>query len=227
MATSRQQAAEQRRRQLREVAVRVFARQGFAATTTKQLAKEAGVAEGLLFHYFPTKLDLLKDVVSEYGGYRLAVGDVLDPLDPGDPRSALATYCRALLAHLREHADLIAVLAGESQLDSDLSSVFWDVVGDMRAGLAGWLDRAVRAGSVRPDASTAVAAHLVTSTLSLFFLEHRRLPERQWRTRAAEHVAAVVDSTLAGIGAAPAPGSGAAPAPGAAARVAPPPAPPS
>ncbi|MFY1636474.1 TetR/AcrR family transcriptional regulator [Solwaraspora sp. WMMB335] len=205
MATSRQQAAEQRRRQLREVAVRVFARQGFAATTTKQLAKEAGVAEGLLFHYFATKLDLLRDVVSEYGGYRLAIGEVLDPLDPGDPRSALAAYCRALLAHLREHADLIAVLAGESQLDSDLSSVFWDVVGDMRVGLAGWLDRAVQAGSIRADASTVAAAHLITSTLSFFFLEHRRLPERQWRARTAEHIDAVVDSTLAGIGARSAP----------------------
>ena len=97
---------------------------------------------------------------------RVPLGQGNRRLDPDDPRFALAAYCRALLAHLREHADLIAVLAGESQLDSDLSNVFWDVVGDMRAGLAGWLDRAVRAGSVRPDASTTVAAHLVTSTLS-------------------------------------------------------------
>lgn len=199
MVTSRQQAAEQRRRHLLGVAVEVFARYGFAATSTKLIAREAGVAEGLLFHYFPTKLDLLREIVSDYGGYRLAAAEILSSLGTGDVRAGLTEFARVLLAHLREHADLIAVLAGEGQLDSELSGVFWEVVGDIRGQLAAWLDEAVAAGSVDPSAATGAAAAMITATLSFFFLEHRRLPEREWADRAAALVDALVATVLGGI----------------------------
>src|SRR3954466_3281595 len=56
-------AAERRgetRERLLNAAVDVFAEQGFQAGTTKAITQRAGVAEGLLFHYFPTKLDLIE-----------------------------------------------------------------------------------------------------------------------------------------------------------------------
>ncbi len=41
------------------VARRLFATQGFDATTTRQIAKDAGIGAGTLFLYFPEKLDLV------------------------------------------------------------------------------------------------------------------------------------------------------------------------
>lgn len=199
MAGTRREAAERRRRHIRDVAVEVFARHGFAATTTKLIAREAGVAEGLLFHYFPAKLDLLREVVSAYGGYRLPAEDILAGADLADARTGLTAFAGALLAHLREHADLIAVLAGEAQTDGELSGVFWEVVADMRAHLASWLDRAMAAGSVRLGAPTGTAAAMVTATLSFFFLQHRRLPDEQWDPLAEALVAELVTTTLGGI----------------------------
>jgi AcrR family transcriptional regulator len=50
---------ESRRKQILEAASRVFSRVGFHRATTRQIACEAGVAEGTIFNYFDTKDDLL------------------------------------------------------------------------------------------------------------------------------------------------------------------------
>lgn len=46
-----------------ESAIKLFAEQGFAGTSTSQIAKEAEVAEGTLFKYYPKKIDLLRRMV--------------------------------------------------------------------------------------------------------------------------------------------------------------------
>ena len=48
-------SASDRRSQLIEVALDVFSRQGFRGATTKEIAAQAGVAEGLIFRHFPSK----------------------------------------------------------------------------------------------------------------------------------------------------------------------------
>lgn len=50
----------QRRRELIESTWRVIARRGLAGATMRQIAEEAGYANGALKPYFPTKLDLLE-----------------------------------------------------------------------------------------------------------------------------------------------------------------------
>src|SRR5688572_23264528 len=56
---------EDRREQLLEAALRVFARNGYARSTNKDVAQEAGITPGLIYHYFPSKEALLKAVIEE------------------------------------------------------------------------------------------------------------------------------------------------------------------
>ncbi|MCX6953165.1 MAG: TetR/AcrR family transcriptional regulator [Verrucomicrobia bacterium] len=61
MKTRRPRRAENKektRRAILRAALALFAKKGFYATTTKAIAREAGIAEGTLFNYFPTKEDL-------------------------------------------------------------------------------------------------------------------------------------------------------------------------
>lgn len=201
MATARQLAAGRRRQDILEVAIGLFARYGFAATTTKAIANEAGVAEGLVFHYFPSKLDLLAGMRDHYSTEASQIEDELQVLDPRTPRSGMTAYCHGLLAHLREHADLMAVLAAEAQLDGDLSPLFWETVGARGDLLASWLDRAAQAGAIRAGAPTAAAARVITASLSFLFLQQRRLPDDGWRAVVDDHVAALVEIVLSGIAA--------------------------
>ena len=52
-----------RRNEILAVAIRVFGEQPYAAVQMAEIAREAGVARGLLNHYFGTKRDLYVEVV--------------------------------------------------------------------------------------------------------------------------------------------------------------------
>ena len=62
---ARQPGAEEKRRRILDAAVRVFARRGFHASRVGDIAEEAGVAHGLLYHYFSSKDEVLQTVFRE------------------------------------------------------------------------------------------------------------------------------------------------------------------
>src|SRR5207244_7624690 len=63
MATARQ--AVDKRRVILDAAVRVFARQGFHTCRVSDIADEAGVAYGLVYHYFQSKDQVLDTLFLE------------------------------------------------------------------------------------------------------------------------------------------------------------------
>src|SRR6195256_1436095 len=66
MATARNAAAAaEKRRLILDAAVRVFARQGFHACRVSDIADEAGVAYGLVYHYFRSKDEVLDTLFLE------------------------------------------------------------------------------------------------------------------------------------------------------------------
>ncbi len=65
MSASRSKAAADKRRLILDAAVRVFARQGFHACRVSDIADEAGVAYGLVYHYFASKDEVLDTLFLE------------------------------------------------------------------------------------------------------------------------------------------------------------------
>jgi AcrR family transcriptional regulator len=59
----RQQSAQRTRAQIREAATRLFVRQGYVGTTMRQIAEEAEVSERTTYLAFPSKFDLLMEVI--------------------------------------------------------------------------------------------------------------------------------------------------------------------
>ncbi len=62
---------EDRREQILEAAVRVFAQKGFDKATNKDIAQEAGITAGLIYHYFKSKEELLRAALEENSPERL------------------------------------------------------------------------------------------------------------------------------------------------------------
>jgi TetR/AcrR family transcriptional regulator len=62
-ATASRFSAQDRRRQIMQVAMDLFARQGFNGTTTREIADQAGVNEAIVFRHFPRKEDLYWSVI--------------------------------------------------------------------------------------------------------------------------------------------------------------------
>ena len=65
MSGTRAKASQDKRRLILDAAVRVFARQGFHACRVSDIADEAGVAYGLVYHYFGSKDEVLDTLFVE------------------------------------------------------------------------------------------------------------------------------------------------------------------
>ena len=76
MATAR--PAVDKRRLILDAAVRVFARQGFHTCRVSDIADEAGVAYGLVYHYFQSKDEVLDTLFTERWDLLLAAIDEID-----------------------------------------------------------------------------------------------------------------------------------------------------
>lgn len=92
---------EQRRHELVAVALRVMARDGAWALTTRTLAKEAGIPHGLVHYVFSSKSELIRAVIShdvERASQAFAPGEV-NTCDPGQQlRQAMSAYADSLIA---------------------------------------------------------------------------------------------------------------------------------
>ena len=62
---------DDRREQILEAALRVFAKKGFSGASNKDIAHEAGITPGLIYHYFESKEALLKAIFDEHSPRRI------------------------------------------------------------------------------------------------------------------------------------------------------------
>src|SRR5258708_13194383 len=59
--------SDERRQRIVDAGVPLFARKGFAGTTTRELAEAAGISEALLFRHFPSKQMLYREILQQVG----------------------------------------------------------------------------------------------------------------------------------------------------------------
>jgi AcrR family transcriptional regulator len=104
--------ADERRRQIVEAAVRVFARNGYHGCRVADIAEEAGVAYGLVYHYFSSKERLLEEIFAETWSDVLAACErAREREETGERR--LSYIAHFLLSSFRRQPDLVRVLIRE------------------------------------------------------------------------------------------------------------------
>jgi TetR/AcrR family fatty acid metabolism transcriptional regulator len=107
----RRAGAAEKRRIILDAAVRVFARQGFHTCRVADIADEAGVAYGLVYHYFQSKDEVLDTLFLERWGLMLAAIDEIDaqPLSARAKLFAIASFIVDSYRHDRELMKVIIV----------------------------------------------------------------------------------------------------------------------
>jgi TetR/AcrR family transcriptional regulator, fatty acid metabolism regulator protein len=112
MAARNQQNAAERRRQILDAAVAVFARQGFNQCRVSDIADEAGVAYGLVYHYFRSKDEVLDTLFLERWNVLLQVIRDLDgrELPAREKLTAIASF---IVDSYRHDPDLMKVIIVE------------------------------------------------------------------------------------------------------------------
>ena len=112
MASSRPGAVDKRRLIL-DAAITVFARQGFHHCRVSDVADEAGVAYGLVYHYFDSKEEILNELFLERWQIMLdAIADI-DRLEEVPAREKLYMVAGFIIDSYRHEPDLMKVIIVE------------------------------------------------------------------------------------------------------------------
>jgi AcrR family transcriptional regulator len=143
-----QSEAETRTRILK-TAERLFARQGFDGTTTRDLAQAAGVAEGTLFRYFENKKAILVEVATQ--GWIEILTDLLTEFSEMGSYKAVAQVMRRRMLNLHQNADMLRVCFMEAQFHADLRDrIQSEVINKMTDVAEAFFQTAMEQGIYRP-----------------------------------------------------------------------------
>jgi AcrR family transcriptional regulator len=157
--TDRSVTVTGRREELLRAAARVFAEKGFHGARISDVAEEAGVAYGLVYHYFRSKDELLESIFRESWGRLLAVLESLAAAEkPALERLRLVTA--ALLRTWQQEPDLVRVLVREVARSPQLQ----DRAGEFGAAfevIRRVIEAGQASGEIRSDLDARLAAWIV------------------------------------------------------------------
>jgi TetR/AcrR family transcriptional regulator len=157
------------RREILRVAEKIFARKGYGATTTREIAEAAGVTKGLLFYHFQTKerlyLSVIDNMVKELG--RLATppsGEGIDHM--AHVRRFIDGWTDFFVEH-RDFQKLITrELMDEGQFHKKIIDEYLKPLYEI--GIS-FIRKGIDAGAFRPmDPATVV--QMLTSVNSMYFI---------------------------------------------------------
>jgi len=159
----RTQAVEDKRRQLLDAAVRVFARKGFHASRVGDIAEEAGVAHGLLYHYFKSKDQVLEAVFHENWSVLLArIASVEETDEPApDQLRHIATIVLRTWLHL---PDVVRVVIREFGRSPELAERIGELAQPIDA-IQRVIERGIGRGEFRKDVDPVFAAAVVYGSI--------------------------------------------------------------
>ena len=151
-------AQEDKRRLLLDAAVRVFARKGYHAARVGDIAEEAGVAYGLLYHYFSSKEEVLRNVFRETWRALIAT---IESVERGEdtPREQLRKVAEILIRSWKRDPDLVRVLVLEVTRSQLLAGEMDEIVASFSV-IQAIVERGQADGSVRGDLDARLASYV-------------------------------------------------------------------
>jgi TetR/AcrR family transcriptional regulator, fatty acid metabolism regulator protein len=141
--------AEEKRRLILDAAVKVFAHKGFHTSRVGDIAEEAGVAHGLLYHYFSSKDEVLDTI------FRETWSDLLREIDDIEAsgesaREQLERVAGRLLGGWRVHPDVTRVLVREIARSPEIQQRIGELVKPIEA-IQRIIARGQQTGEFRDD----------------------------------------------------------------------------
>lgn len=188
-----------RRAQIVRATIRCLAHDGYARLTMKNVAREAGVSQGILHYYFRDKRDILAaalETVAADLNRRVAVAQARGSRDPRARLAAVVRACLEVAVERREVWTVFIEFWGEMPHDRRLREINAAVYARARAALGALVQDGIRARmfrSVRPADAAAVILALVDGVSLQLTFE----PDAMTAPRATRLVDAAVARYLA------------------------------
>lgn len=163
----RDRRSRDKRERILDAAIKVFARAGFHGARVSDIASEAGIAYGLVYHYFKNKDEILATIFEEqWLGFIAAVEDI--GASNASLRDRMVSIAALMLSAYRVRPDWVKVLVFEIQRSSRFAQP-----GQIRAvtqlfdAVRKILEDAQATGELRDDVDARVASTLFIGALEL------------------------------------------------------------
>ena len=158
MATARAGAPD-KRRMILDAAVTVFARQGFHHCRVSDVADEAGVAYGLVYHYFNSKEEILNELFLERWQIMLDAIAEIDSHQQLPARDKLYQVAGFIIDSYRNEPDLMKVIIVEvTRAANSFGRLHLEKIREAYDGIAKIVESARLDGSFKRDISSQFAA---------------------------------------------------------------------
>jgi len=158
-------AIPDKRRVILDAAVRVFARQGFHACRVSDIADEAGVAYGLVYHYFASKDEVLNTLFLERWNVMLElIRDVdSEPLPVRDKLAAIASF---IVDSYHHDPDVMKVIIVEvTRAANSFGDTHIGTIGEAYELIGGMIEQAQSSGQFKPEIDARFAAMAFYGTI--------------------------------------------------------------
>jgi AcrR family transcriptional regulator len=177
-------AAIDKRRLILDAAVRVFARQGFHTCRVADIADEAQVAYGLVYHYFSSKEEILDTLFTERWGLMLETIAEIERA-PLSPREKLGAISNFIIDSYRYDPDLMKVIIvevtraantfGQTHL-ADIRKAYREVAGIVKAAQEAGVFRA----EIDPPFAALAFYGLIEQVLTSWIFESEPVEEAEF-----------------------------------------------
>lgn len=197
-------AKENKEEKILESAIKLFSKKGFSATTTSEIAKAAGVAEGTVFRYYKTKKHLLIKVMSkliEVMSEELISNPVEEILKDNKDKSDKYILKILLMDRLKicnKYWDIIQVIITEIQFHEDIRESFVkNVVFKIKGVLGGFFESGIAKGRFKNFDSIVISRALL-GTFIAYIIQKKIMGENK-RIESEQEVDQIIDLFLNGL----------------------------
>jgi len=159
----------QTRQRIIQATTQLFSEMGIAGTTTRAIAKRAGVNEVTLFRHFGSKDNLAREIMREYGGQAVA-GD-LEQLFSGDYAQDMSLIGHLLMSVMIERINIIRMAICEAGKFPDFQKIIAENPRQLRQMLARYFQRQMDAKVIHPGHPEALAQAFLGMFISYTILQ--------------------------------------------------------
>lgn len=164
--THRELQKQERRNQLIDTALALFAEKGVESTTISDIAKRAGVAQGLVYHYFDSKDDLLWAIIERHNPLPI-ISTALTEVADRPVREVLLDLATRVYNLMGEKRSIIVVVAREALTRPELQRRIFAL---QRIGIGLFVEfmrSRIAAGEIRPHNPEVMARMLIGSVVAM------------------------------------------------------------
>jgi len=165
--TKREAKAQETKLRLVDTALELFARQGYEATSVKEIAQAAGVAQGLLYTHFASKEDLFWGILERYS-FAPHLREMMAEAEHRPAAEVLREAGERFHAFLSARQPLMRLIIGEAQSNPKVAAVFARYLQEEAGAFHRYLQARIAAGELRPHDTQVTLRMLITPIIGIY-----------------------------------------------------------